>query len=57
MQALIDVIIGFVAMLCTAALAQFGVDMADHRREPEVQRVHHCQPRAPESAAPSDKDC
>lgn len=57
MQALIDVIIGFVAMLCTAALAQFGVDMADHRREPEVQRVHHCQPRSPESSAPSDKDC
>lgn len=44
MQALIDMIIGFIAMLAAAALAQFGVES---RPEPaqrqDVQRVTDCE--------------
>lgn len=43
MQALIQLIIGFVAMLLTAVLSQFGVDL-DPRQEPqrEIHRVRDC---------------
>jgi hypothetical protein len=43
MQALIEFIAGFVAMLAAAALSQFGVDL-DARQTPqrEIQRVRDC---------------
>ena len=43
MQALIEFIAGFVAMLAAAALSQFGVDL-DPRQAPqrEIHRVHDC---------------
>lgn len=47
MQALIDLIAGFIALLAAAALSQFGVDL--HRSsapEREVHRVVDC-PQAP----------
>lgn len=58
MQALIDLIVGFIAMLATAALSQFGVDL--HRPstpEREVHRVVDCPQPAARSdmiASPSD---
>lgn len=43
MQALVELIAGFIAMLAAVALAQFGVDLTP-KREPdrEVRRVAHC---------------
>lgn len=43
MQALIEFIAGFVAMLAAAALSQFGVDL-DPRQTPqrEIHRVRDC---------------
>jgi len=43
MQALIEFIAGFVAMLAAAALSQFGVDL-DMRQAPqrEIHRVRDC---------------
>ena len=43
MQALIEFIAGFVAMLAVAALSQFGVDL-DARQTPqrEIHRVRDC---------------
>ncbi len=43
MQALIQLIIGFVAMLAAAVLSQFGVDL-DAREKPqrEIHRVRDC---------------
>jgi hypothetical protein len=43
MQALIEFIAGFVAMLAAAALSQFGVDL-DPRQTPqrEIHRVPDC---------------
>jgi hypothetical protein len=43
MQALIEFIAGFVAMLAAAALSQFGVDL-DSRQAPqrEIHRVRDC---------------
>ena len=43
MQALIEFIAGFVAMLAAAALSQFGVDL-DPRQSPqrEIHRVRDC---------------
>lgn len=50
MQALIEFIAGFVAMLAAAALSQFGVDL-DARQAPkrEVHRVRDCD-EGPSSA-------
>lgn len=47
MQALIQLLVGFIVMLATAALAQFGVSL-DHTAEPEreVRRVVDCTPNA-----------
>ena len=46
-QALIELLAGFIALLAAAALSQFGVDLnkAAHA-EPEVHRVSDC-PEAP----------
>ncbi len=55
MQALIQLLAGFIVMLATAALAQFGVSL-DRAVEPEreVRRVVDCSPSAslPTDAAP-----
>ncbi len=59
MQALIELLAGFIVMLATAALAQFGVSLdRTSEPQPEVRRVVDCTP--PSSlAAPSDtpRDC
>lgn len=62
MQALIEFIAGFVAMLAAAALSQFGVDL-DARQVPqrEIHRVRDCSDAAPAAmlAASTDRkqDC
>lgn len=62
MQALIEFIAGFVAMLAAAALSQFGVEL-DAREVPqrEVHRVRDCGdgPSAAilAAAAKPSKDC
>lgn len=43
MQALIEIIAGFVAMLAAAALSQFGLDMdTPQKPQREIHRVHDC---------------
>lgn len=43
MQALIELLAGFIAMLAAAALSQFGVDMnARQTPEREIRRVQNC---------------
>jgi hypothetical protein len=62
MQALIEFIAGFVAMLAAAALSQFGVDL-DPRQPPqrEIHRVGDCAegPAAAVLAASAERrpDC
>jgi hypothetical protein len=62
MQALIEFIAGFVAMLAAAALSQFGVDL-DARQTPqrEIHRVRDCGDGAPATmmaaSADSKPDC
>jgi hypothetical protein len=62
MQALIEFIAGFVAMLAAAALSQFGVDL-DPRQTPqrEIHRVRDCNdsPSAAMIAASTERkqDC
>ncbi|MES2860629.1 MAG: hypothetical protein V4701_04120 [Pseudomonadota bacterium] len=44
MQALIELLAGFIALLAITALAQFGVNLdSSARAEPEVHRVSDCQ--------------
>jgi hypothetical protein len=46
-QALIELLAGFIALLATAALAQFGVDLTTAPRpDREIHRVSDC-PEAP----------
>jgi hypothetical protein len=46
MQALIDLIAGFIAMLAAAALSQFGVDLdAPRKPDREIHRVRDCAER------------
>lgn len=43
MQALIELIAGFIALLAAAALSQFGVDLQSSRSaDREVHRVANC---------------
>lgn len=62
MQALIEFIAGFVAMLAAAALSQFGVEL-DARQTPqrEIHRVRDCGDTPPSAllAASTDprEDC
>lgn len=43
MQALIDIIAGFVALIAAAALSLFGVDMSPPQKaSPEIHRVSDC---------------
>lgn len=44
MQALIELIAGFIALLAAAALSQFGVDLQPSRNDDrEVHRVADCR--------------
>ncbi|MGV3579308.1 hypothetical protein [Brevundimonas sp.] len=60
MQALIELLAGFIALLAAAALAQFGVILdSPARADREVHRVSDC-PQAPTEAlltAQSKNDC
>ena len=61
MQALIEMIIGFIAMMAAAALAQFGVESRAEPTTPqEVHRVTDCD-RQPAStvlvSATAQRDC
>jgi len=48
MQALIEMIIGFVALLAAAALSQFGLQVAaPDKSEREVHRVKDCSDASP----------
>lgn len=62
MQALVEMLIGFIAMLAAAALSQFGVNLdAPHKTEREVHRVHDCRDSVPSShlltRTGDDHDC
>ena len=61
MQALIEMIIGFIALLAAAALSQFGLQVdAPRKSEREVHRVQDCgdSPAASViSAAGRRRDC
>ncbi|CAN5158345.1 hypothetical protein BH10PSE1_BH10PSE1_03000 [soil metagenome] len=52
MQALIELIAGFIALLASVALSQFGVDTS-HPRAPdrEVHRVHDQAQNCPDAPA------
>lgn len=60
MQALIELLAGFIALLATAALAQFGVNLDSAARpDREVHRVSDC-PQPPTEAlltAKPKSDC
>lgn len=60
LQALIELLAGLIALLATAALAQFGVDLnSAPRAEREIHRVSDC-PEAPTQAlltAKPTNDC
>ncbi|HEY1225367.1 MAG TPA: hypothetical protein VGE54_09085 [Brevundimonas sp.] len=61
MQALIEFIAGFIALLAAAVLSQFGVDMNMPRHnDREVHRVQDCAQQPPANAFVADdarKDC
>lgn len=59
MQALIELLAGFIIMLATAALAQFGVSLdRPAEPQPEVRRVVDCGPSATVGAtAETPRDC
>ncbi|CAN7162039.1 hypothetical protein [Brevundimonas sp. LjRoot202] len=62
MQALIEMIIGFVAMLAAAALSQFGLQLdAPEKPQREVHRVRDCGGDRPAAtilaAADRQQDC
>ena len=61
MQALIEMIIGFIALLAAAALSQFGLQVDSPRKaEREVHRVRDCgdSPAAAMiSATPPAREC
>ncbi|WP_420479840.1 hypothetical protein [Brevundimonas sp. FT23028] len=62
MQALINLIAGFIAMLAAAALSQFGLDIdASPKPEREIHRVRDCGPETPAAAitgsADQKRDC
>lgn len=61
MQALIEFIAGFIALLAAAVLSQFGVDMNTSRHnDREVHRVQDCGQQQPATTFVSDsarKDC
>lgn len=53
MQALIEMLIGLIALLAAAALSQFGVDLNTPRKsDREIQRVKDCGEAKPAAAVP-----
>jgi len=61
MQALIEMIIGFIALLAAAALSQFGLQLdAPDKPQREVHRVQDCGDKpaaAVLAAAERQRDC
>ncbi len=61
MQALIEMMIGFIALLAAAALSQFGLQVdTPEKSEREVHRVRDCgdaPATAVITAAPSRREC
>lgn len=59
MQALIELLAGFIIMLATAVLAQFGVSLdRPAEPQPEVHRVVDCAPSTSVgAAAETPRDC
>lgn len=60
MQALIELLAGFIALLAAAALSQFGVDLdSSHRPEREIHRIQNCSeaPAAPADAPGPSRSC
>tara|TARA_R110000787_G_scaffold48563_1_gene116808 strand:- start:148 stop:333 length:186 start_codon:yes stop_codon:yes gene_type:complete len=61
MQALIQMIASFIAMLAAAALSQFGVNMhAPRQVDREIHRVADCDNTPATAIAPAsgtDRDC
>ena len=59
MQALIDMLIGLIALLAAAVLSPLGINLHSADANREVHRVHDCgDPGAPAGfAARSDDDC
>jgi len=59
-QALIELLAGFIALLVAAALSQFGVDIVrPDKPRPEVHRVNDCAPpkQAQFAVVRRDPDC
>ncbi len=55
MQALFDLLVGFLALLAAAALHQLGVDFTSApRAEREVHRVVDCPPPPPSTVTVSE---
>ncbi|MBB5746237.1 hypothetical protein [Brevundimonas variabilis] len=60
MQALIELIAGFIALLAAVALAQFGMDMAKTAKpDREVRRLQDCGPAKvdPSSVTVASRRC
>lgn len=61
MQALIEMIIGFVAVLAAAALSLFGLQLdAPEKPQREIHRVHDCGDQPPATllaAADRQQNC
>ena len=60
MQALVELIAGFIALLAAAVLSQFGVDIhAPRAADREVHRTTDCPSEAPGAALAGEtaKDC
>lgn len=61
MQALIEMIIGFIALLAAAALSQFGLQLdAPEKSQREIHRVRDCDDKpagAVFAAAERKQDC
>jgi hypothetical protein len=59
MQALVELIAGFIALLAAAVLSQFGVDIHSPRpADREVHRVTDCRTDAPAAfTAEAKRDC
>lgn len=58
MQALVEFIAGFIALLAAAVLSQFGVDThAPSQADREVHRVADCSTTSSPSDRPSPRSC
>lgn len=58
MQALVEFIAGFIALLAAAVLSQFGVDThAPTHADREVHRVADCSAASPPSDSSSSRSC